>query len=385
MKTQICITGYEDRILTAVYEDDILAELWLQDGEEIRVGDIYVGKVKNVVPNLRAAFMEFRQGEMGYYQPDEQVPVTFLNQKKNEKIASGDEILVQVAAEPLKSKEWKLTGRLRFAGRWAVYEPLGTLHGVSAKIRDKEIRRRLSDLMEHDAVPEGGWTIRTAASNASDEEILGEMQLLAGKAGKVLETAKMRSCYSRVYRGLSLAQELMTRGISDCSAITDIRSFYEELSAGFPGKVRLYEDASWPLIKLKGLETELERAMNKSVWLPSGGRLTIEQTEAMTVVDVDSGKSVGKNQKETQSFCVNREAVREAMRQIRLRNLSGIIMIDLINMKNKEHIEAIGEMLKEQSRKDPVQTTFVDITGLQIAELTRKKVRRTLKEQMRKK
>lgn len=384
MNTQICITEYESRVLTALYENDVLAELWLQDGEEIRVGDIYVGKIKNVVPNLRAAFVEFASGKMGYYQPEEHVPICFLNQKKNDKMASGDEILVQVAAEPLKSKEWKLSGRIRFAGQWAVYEPLGTLCSVSAKIRDPETRRRLQALTEHEDAAKGGWTIRTAAAKAEDDEILAEMKKIAEQAQKVLDTAKMRSCYSRVYRGMSLAQELLLRCAPECSVTTDIRSVYDELTAVFPGKIRLYEDKSWPLLKLKGLEAELERALGKAVWLPSGGRLFIEQTEAMTVIDVNSGKAVGKNQREAQFFRVNTEAVRESLRQIRLRNLSGIIMIDLINMKNKEHIEAIAGMLKEQSVKDPVQTTFVDITGLQIAELTRKKVRRTLKEQMRK-
>jgi ribonuclease G len=196
--------------------------------------------------------------------------------------------------------------------------------------------------------------------------------------------ARSRSCYSRICRGKSHEEELIQRYGTQCSVLTDIRSVYEKLSADYPGIVRFYDDDSWPLIKLKGLEAELERALGKAVWLPSGGRLFIEQTEAMTVIDVNSGKSVGKNQKEAHLFKINSEAVRESMRQIRLRNLSGIIMIDLINMKNKEHIEAIAQQLKEQSYRDPVQTTFVDITGLQIAELTRKKQRRTLQEQMRK-
>ena len=384
MSIKIYITEYTGRILTAVYENDVLAELWLQDGEETRVGDIHVGKIKNVVPNLRAAFVEFASGKMGYYQPDEHAPVFFLNQKKNEKMASGDEILVQVAAEPLKSKEWKLSGRLRFAGQWTVYEPSGSSCSVSAKIRDSETRRRLMALTEHADAASGGWTIRTAAAKAKDDQILAEMKAIAAQAQGVMQAAKMRSCYSRVYRGMSLAQELVLRYAAECSVTTDIKPVYEELSALFPGMVRLYEDTSWSLLKLKGLEAELERALEKAVWLPSGGRLFIEQTEAMTVIDVNSGKAVGKNQREAHFFRVNTEAVRESLRQIRLRNLSGIIMIDLINMKNKEHIDAIAGMLKEQSMKDPVQTTFVDITGLQIAELTRKKVRRTLKEQMRK-
>lgn len=383
MSTQICITEYDGRVLTAVYENDTLAELWLQDREEIRVGDIYVGKVKNVVPNLHAAFVEFASGKMGYYQPDEHVPVCFLNQKKSEKMASGDEILVQIAAEPLKTKEWKLSGKMNFAGKYAVYEPLGDKHSVSAKIRDTKERHRLQELAER-APAAGGWTIRTAASGAEEDEVLAEMQTIASRAEEVMHSARMRSCYSRVYRGMSLAQELILRSAASCDVVTDVRPVYEELSAQFPGKVRLYEDASWPLIKVKGLEADLEKALGRAVWLPSGGRLFIEQTEAMNVIDVNSGKSVGKNQREAHFFRVNKEAVKESLRQIRLRNLSGIIMIDLINMKSKEHIDEIAALLKEQSGKDPVQTTFVDITGLQIAEMTRKKVRRTLKEQIRK-
>ncbi len=384
MNTQICICRYNDRQLTAVYEGNTLAELWIGEEEEICVGDIYVAKVKNVVPNLRAAFAEFKQGQMGYYPLEEGVPVHFLNQKKNDKVASGDEILVQISAQPLKSKEWKLTGKLSFAGKWAVYEPYGNVRGVSAKIRDKKLRQQLLALTEREKTPSGGWTIRTAAADASEDEILTEMGELAQKAREAVKMARSRSCYSRICRGKSRVEELIQRYGTQCSVLTDIRSLYEKLSADYPGMVRFYDDDSWPLIKLKGLEAELERALGKAVWLPSGGRLFIEQTEAMTVIDVNSGKSVGKNQKEAHLFKINSEAVRESMRQIRLRNLSGIIMIDLINMKNKEHIEAIAQQLKEQSYRDPVQTTFVDITGLQIAELTRKKQRRTLQEQMRK-
>ncbi len=365
--------------MTAVYEEEILRELWLGGPEdEIRVGDIYIGKVKNIVPNLRAAFVEFAKNEMGYYPLDSGVPICFLNRKTSGKIASGDEILVQVAGEIHGSKEWKLTGKLTFTGRYAVYDLNRSDNGVSAKIKQEQSRQRLLNLA--DGRETAGWLIRTAAEKAKDGEIREEMDRLYSLAQDVQAKAGNRTCYSRLYRGRSLAEEILGRAGKEGRLTTDLQDIYHEMKALFPGQVRLYDDPSWPLIKLKGLENELDKAIKKKVWLKSGGFLVIEQTEAMTVIDVNSGKSIGKKNKEEHLFRINSEAAEEALRQIRLRNLSGIIVIDLINMKSQEHIGELAQLLKSLSWKDPVQTTFVDITRLQIAELTRKKVRKTLAE-----
>ena len=147
--------------------------------------------------------------------------------------------------------------------------------------------------------------------------------------------------------------------------------------------LQYYKDDSYPLIKLKGIEAQMDKALQKRVWMRSGAYLVIEPTEALTVIDVNTGKAIGKQKMEENFFKINLEAAQEVCRQLRLRNISGIVIVDFINMKDPEHLKALMDVLREEAAKDSVQTTVVDRTSLHLVEMTRKKVHRSLAEQVR--
>lgn len=172
----------------------------------------------------------------------------------------------------------------------------------------------------------------------------------------------------------------------ECVITTDNAAIYQQLvqlAEKWPETVtvKLYEDISYPLVKLKGIEAQIDKALQKRVWMKSGAYLVIEPTEALTVVDVNTGKAIGKQNMDENFFKINMEAAQEVCRQMRLRNLSGIIIVDFINMKNPDHIHQLMNYLKAEAAKDVVQTTIVDRTALHLVEITRKKIRKPLFEQ----
>lgn len=392
MKRQIVITGWQSKVLTALYEEDTLCELNLEPRESrVRIGDIYIGKVKHIVQNIQAAFVEITPGVMGYYPLKENAVHFFVNPKKNDKIVAGDEIVVQVEKENLKTKAWFLTGRLSFPGRYAVLTRGKTGIQISAKIKDIDERQRLTEIAAGRQPENGTWTIRTEAKGQKAETITEEMGRLEVDYNRIMSTAKNRTCFSKLMSGDSPYTQLIKKFAhgSDCKVTTDLSDIYDELKDnlerwGISSEVlKYYKDDSYPLIKLKGIEAQMDKAMQKRVWLKSGAYLVIEPTEALTVIDVNTGKAIGKQKMEENFFKINVEAAKEVCRQLRLRNISGIVIVDFINMKAPEHLKALMEILREEAGRDSVQTTVVDRTALHLVEMTRKKVHRSLAEQVR--
>ena len=370
MKRQIVITGWQSKVLTALYEEDTLCELNLEPKKsQVRVGDIYIGKVKHIVQNIQAAFVEITPGVMGYYPLKENAVHFFVNPKKNDKIVAGDEIVVQVDKENLKTKAWFLTGRLSFSGRYTVLTKGKAGIQVSSKIKDKEERSRLTEIISDRQMEGAAWMIRTEARGQSSEVIREEMDRLLVDYNRIMSTARNRTCFTKLMSGASPYAQLITKFAhgSDCRVTTDLSEIYEELKENFERWglsseiLRYYKDDAYPLIKLKG----------------------IESTEALTVIDVNTGKAIGKQKMEENFFKINIEAAREVCRQLRLRNISGIVIVDFINMKEPEHLKALMDILREEAARDSIQTTVVDRTSLHLIEMTRKKVHRSLAEQVR--
>lgn len=386
---RLVITRWRGRILTALLTDGVLQELDLEEETSI-LGNIYIGKVKNVVKNLNSAFVDFGKECTGYYSLTEN-PVSIHTTPHTGALKAGDEIVVQVAKDAVKTKDPVLTANLNFTGKYAVLTAGKPIIGFSAKIADKEWKEALKPQLEALTKGRVGLIIRTNAYQADREVLMREITHLMEEYEKVLADAPFRTCYSLLYQ----AQAGYIGNLNSCPAgsleavVTDDEETYQNLNSylkayqpELSGLVHRYSDPLVSLSKLYGLETALEQVCQKRVWLKSGGYLVIEQTEAMVVIDVNTGKYSGKKSQGETIRKINLEAAEEICRQLRLRNLSGIIMVDFIDMKSEEDKSLLMDTLKRCAMKDPVKTTVIDMTPLNLVELTRKKGRRPLAEQI---
>lgn len=387
---KLIITRWNGRILTALMEQDLLMELNLDEEDSI-LGNIYIGKVQSVVKNINAAFVDFCEGKTGYYSLAENPVSLSASGASGSVLRAGDEIIVQVAKDAIKTKDPVLTANLTFSGKYTVLTAGKPSIGFSAKISDKEWKARLKPQLEALTANEAGLIVRTNAYQAQPEAILAEAEALLGEYRALLQAARFRTCYSCLYQ----AQPGYMGSINSCPShtlseiITDDPTILETLSSLSRSGVldpdiaiRLYQDPLLPLSSLYALNTAIEQACQKRVWLKSGGYLIIEPTEAMVVIDVNTGKYSGRKNQEETIRKINLEAAKEICRQLRLRNLSGIIMIDFIDMKAQEDRQLLLDTMRSHARKDPVKTTVIDMTALNLMELTRKKGRRPLFEQL---
>lgn len=196
MKKQVIITGWQSRVLTALYENDLLYELWMEsEDNQVRVGDVYIGKVKHIVPNIQAAFVEITPGVMGYYSLKENTEHLFVNPKKNDKVVAGDEIVVQIEKENLKTKAWNLSGKISFTGRYMILNAGRKGVQLSAKIKDEAQRESLSSIVTNSAYNDKGWLIRTEAKDVPVGTILEEMERLIVNYNKLMSTAKEQNMF----------------------------------------------------------------------------------------------------------------------------------------------------------------------------------------------
>ena len=384
--------GGENLLVSAKEEEGRICQFNIvREGEEKLLGNIYIGKVKNIRKNIHCAFIEIAPGKMCYYDLEEGEPPIFTNPKKDRVIKEGDEVVVQVSREGIKSKLPSVTGNLNFTGRYLVLTSQRKQLGFSAKLTKEEKARIRTALQKH-VSGEEGIIVRTNAREASPEELTEELFRLREKYQELRHRAMSRVCYTLLEKGMSeflrIFQGVYIRDLEEI--VTDDSEIYTQIcgenTEGEGGKVpvRFYEDKLLPLSKLYRLEKSLEEALDRKVWLRSGGFLVIEQTEAFVSIDVNSGKfSDKKNTRETFRK-INLEAAREIAFQLRLRNLSGIILIDFINMEEEEDKKELLKILQGYLRKDPIKAAVVDMTPLNIVEVTRKKVEKSLEEEIKK-
>lgn len=384
----------QERIVYALYENGHAVELsCLPPDESSILGNIYVGKVKNIAANISAAFIEIANGQLCYYAWNDKEAPIFTTPKKKKGLCVGDELLVQVSQEAVKTKAPTVRANLNFAGKYLVLTS-GKRHlGLSSKLSPED-RERLKATAEPFLGEDFGIIVRTNAAGASEEELKQELIQLTAAYQQTVDTGRNQACFSLVYKEPS-AYTARLRGLrtgSFSKIITDRKDIYEELQAYLKAyqpedlsKLSLYEKDAPSLGSVYSLSKAFDEALSERVWLKSGGYLVIQPTEALTVIDINTGKYTGKKKKADTFLKINLEAARELARQLRLRNLSGIIITDFIDMEEEADRKTLLAVLASELKKDPVPASLVDMTALGLVEITRKKTRKTLAEQVHEK
>lgn len=352
------------------------------------VGNIYIGHVRDVVKNIEAAFVEIAPDILGYLPLKQDSPV-FVCRKNTEKICEGDNLIVQVVKDKGDTKNAVLTTRFSLTGRYVVLTH--QKHGIqfSSKIHDddfkSEMRAKLEYFLQNQETPlTYGIIVRTEGYEADVEEILRELEDLIARYHTMIALAKTRQKHYLLKETSPPLLEFVQKQIScrdPCEIITDNGEIYELLKEYRIPEIyqncgiRFYQDELLPLYKLYSLERVFSEAYARKIWLKSGAYLVIDYTEAMTVIDVNTGKCEKGKDKETTILAINMEAAREIARQMRIRNLSGIILVDFIDMQNQENTKQLLYYIRELLAKDSVKSNAVDITKLHLMEITRQKKR----------
>jgi ribonuclease G len=377
----------------AVLEHNQLVEIMHEHpGRNDIVGRIYKAKVANVLPGMQAVFVDLGIEKNGYLYRDELLsfqrsPLSQEEKKKrsvSEFVTEGEELLVQVIKEGFGNKGPVVTEDISLPGRYIVYMPFSHYVGVSKKIAAEE-RDRWRELGESLCKGEEGLIIRTSSSDQTNEAISLELEYLRNQWQKISDKEKQSNTPSLLYEDDGIIERVIrdygTNSIEEI--VVDSSLFFnriKELALHYPklhGKVTRYRDQE-NIFAAYGIESEIEKALRQRVWLKNGAYLIIEQTEALTVIDVNTGKYTGKQSLRDTIIKTNRSAAKEIARQLRLRDLSGIVVIDFINMVNENDLLEVQKVLTEALKRDRTKTKVLGFTSLGLFELTRKKVRENL-------
>ena len=396
MEKELLLEAAGAQTRLAVIEDGSLCEMYIERrGREKLVGNIYMGRVVNVLPGMQAAFVDIGLEKNGFlYAGDIQIDRRGLGpdaQQLEEQLKSlsikklvkpGQQVKVQVVKDPGGAKGPRLSGNVTLPGRMVVLLPTVGYVGVSRRIESEAERARLRQLAEG-LRPKGmGLIVRTAAEGAQAQTLKGDIDYLVRLWESICQLAQHTTAPAVLHRDLSLinrsVRDMLLPGVK-CLRVEG-REAYETarknaalLSQEMAGKVSLYDDRL-PLFDLYRVDAQMEKAMTRKVWLGSGGYLVFDYAEALTVIDVNTGKFVGKKSLSDTVFKINCEAVAEIARQLRLRDIGGIVVIDFIDMEEEEHREALLQLLRKELKKDRTKTNLVGLTGLGLVEMTRKKV-----------
>lgn len=383
MGRKVVITKYNDNILSMLFENNRETAIGLYEPGKPSLGSIYVGRVRDIVPDINAAFIEIGS-EVCYYSLADNTQPVYLNQKNNDRLCQGDLIPVVLQKEAVKSKAPVVSCKITLAGRYAVLDSTIPGHcGVSGKINDKIRVSALKELGQAYVCNDYGFIMRTECTDARNEEIAACLLELSVKYNDIIEKARHGKCGDLLYEPEpEIVRDIKSYGLTgEDEIVTDIRAVKDMLDSVCGAGVRYYEDRFMPLIKLYSMESRLLAATRRIVWLKSGGYLVIEPTEALTVIDVNTGKTeAGSADKEKLLHKTNIEACYEIARQLVLRNISGIIIIDFINQRNRDYRSDTERTMKALLAKDRVPASFVDFTKLDLMEITRKKIKKPLYE-----
>jgi ribonuclease G len=375
----------------AVLEDDQVAEVYLERPERRSIaGNIYKGKVDNVLPGMEAAFVELGLERNGFLYVDE-IVVPELEGRGNRKIQDlikrGQDILVQAVKDPMKSKGARLTTEISLPGRFVVFVPSGEGLGVSRRLEDPE-RQRLRDVVKGLDIPSGGVIVRTAAEGASAEDVerdLVFLQRLWDEIQKREADAKTPALvYQEAELPLRVIRDLFTEDfaralIDDEKTYKRVTGYLKKTSPHMVERVSRYREKE-PLFESFGVDTEIRSTLSRRVDLPSGGYLIFDYAEAFTVIDVNTGRFTGSRSKSSEARLEdtitknNLEAVKEVVRQLRLRDIGGIIVIDFIDMANPKNRALVEDALKSELERDRTKTYVVEISPLGLVEMTRQNV-----------
>lgn len=383
MSDKIIITRYKDNIITAIHDGKRITDLDVcKEDNKSDLGSIYVGRVMDIVKNINAAFIEYKKGQKGYFSIDDNKNIIFLNKKNTNKLCQGDLILVRVAKEAVKTKDPVLSSKLELAGKYIVLTSSDLRLTFSKQINDNDKKLEIRKAFEgrYNGV---GFIIRTNAMECEIEDIISEANKLYEKYSEIITKAPFMTAYTKMYE----IQDSYVNFVRDRynsstkEVVTDIEEIYEKLNYLFDEyTIRLYNDEMLSLIKLYSIESQIDKALQKRVWLDSGAYLIIENTEALNVIDVNTGKCIKGKSNDKVFYNVNLEAAMEVARQIRIRNLSGIIIIDFISMSDNSYNEMLMKELRNIFSKEKIKTNVIDMTPLGLVELTRKKEKAPLHE-----
>ena len=388
MNNKYVLTKLQDITTGFFFEDDKIEEIRCYE-EDSLIGNIYVGKISNILKNINALFVDISKDETCYLSLED------YTLDKAPKL--GQDIIVQITKDKIKTKQASVSMELSLTGKYIVVNT-SSLIGVSSKVKSSLERERLKAIFVRalqsflsntsESIKEAikdisfGGILRTDAL-LIDEQIIEEEAIISlRQLSMIIQKAKYSKPYYLVHEANKLYYDDVIKYIQcDCDVVTDIKELYDQILSdnNIEDKTKLkYHNDNITLSTLYSLNTVVRKALNKNVYLKSGAYLVIEPTEAMTVIDVNSGKAIKGNNKEDIALKINKEAALEISRQLKLRNMSGIIIVDFISMKTEGYNEILMDYLKKCVVRDKIPVSVIDITRLGLVELTRKKVRKPL-------
>ena len=401
MNTELLIScdDWENRV--AVLEEGSLAEIYFEREEKV-IGSIYNARVENVLPGMGACFVNIGLGRNAFLYVDDirrdpiNIGETEITDRRkghtvNELLKVGDEILVQIVKEPRGLKGARVSTNISLPGRYLVLMPTGRYSGVSSRIEDERERERLKQVMRR-VRPEGMATIvRTAARGVSEAELIADLGVQLRLWHGILESYQRSSAPALLHKDLNLVfkavRDFMTSDVRQVvidskEQYDEIRSTMSLLGPQYLSRLKLWEGPG-DLFEARGIDDELQKLLKPKIMLPSGGYLILEHTEALTVIDVNTGKFTGGRNLEDTLVRTNIEAAAEIARQVRLRDIGGIIVVDFIDMAHERSRQQVIETLSEALKRDRTRSTIQEFSNLGLLEFTRKRVGKDLAGQLR--
>jgi len=406
----ILINTTGDEVRVALVEDGQVTEFYVERKRDAsQVGNIYKGKVVKILPGMQSAFVDIGLDKAAFlyvgdirtdiiddyahlFEDEKGDDIEIVSHRRrhdlhiDELIVEGQELMVQVSKDPIGSKGARITSYITIPGRYLVLMPNVNHVGISRRIEDEEERARLRSIVES-IQPEGfGLIIRTASENASEDELRSDLDFLTSVWSNIDKKKDHVSAPSLLYSDLDIVlrslRDLMSQDIDrfvidSAENLESVKDFVGTYFPKFLNKIELY-DGTEPMFEAYGIELDISRALGRRVWLRSGGYIVIDQTEAMTVIDVNTGKFVGKEDLEDTILKTNLEAVKEVAYQVRLRNLGGIIIIDFIDMERMENREKVFNAFSEAMSRDRAKCTISQISELGVVQMARKRVRESM-------
>ncbi|NUM89055.1 MAG: Rne/Rng family ribonuclease [Bdellovibrionales bacterium] len=375
----------------AVVEDGQPVEVYLErPGRRSIAGNVYKGAVVNVLPGMEASFVEIGLEKHGFLYVDE-IVVPELEGKRHGRriqdlVSRGQEVLVQAVKDPMGTKGARLTCHISLPGRHVVLMPTVDHVGVSRKIESGDERRRLRAIVDRLRPPGVGVIVRTVAAEQTDEQLTNEINYLLSTWATIKKKSDSEKAPALLYEDLNVVlktvrdfftDDIYRLAVDSPRVHSYIVEFTQQFAPHLTNRVVRYTGKD-PIFDAYGIETEIARALNRKVWLKSGGYLIIDQTEALTVIDVNTGKFIGKKNLDETIFKTNMEAVKEVAYQLRLRNAGGIIIIDLIDMEKSAHRDKVYRALEDALKKDKAKTNILRISELGLIQMTRKRTRESL-------
>ncbi len=397
--SEIVIDAAEHETRVALLEEKELVELYIERTEHERlVGNIYRGRVCSVLPGMQAAFIDIGYErnaflyigdiifEKGLFPDEEDCYEEVKDVSINDVVSVGQEITVQVIKEPIDTKGPRVSTHITLPGRHLVLLPNANYVGISRRIENQQERDRLKAIAEKIKPESMGLIVRTASEGVEESEFVQDVDFLTRLWTKIKQNEESGAVPRIIHKDLNLiyrvVRDLFTWNIdrliiNERQAYTKVLELVEVISPALKSKVEYFSKKS-SLFEYYQLEDKIEKALNRKIWLKCGGYLVIDQTEALTVIDVNTGKYVGCSRLEETVLKTNIEAAKEIAKQIRLRDIGGIIVIDFIDMESRNNQQMVLDTLGQELKKDRTKTMVVGITQLGLVEMTRKKVRQNL-------